>query len=136
MTSTVTVLTCGHSARMAWASSRVSGLRLRSSAAHASDADADIEAEDEQRVGAVVVQIALDVAADAHQDGGDKDHGGDADHHAQHGQKRARLVLAHRLQRHLRIYAKVHLHKKSSGQWSVSAVRSCSVPVVATASRH
>ena len=83
--------------------------------AHAPDADGNVPAEDEERVGAVVVQIALDVAADADQHRGDEDHGGDANHHAQHGQKGARLVLAHRLQRHPRIYAKVHPIRKASG---------------------
>ena len=75
--------------------------------AHASHADGKVPAEDEQRIGAIILQIPLNIAAESHQNRGDEDHRSDADHHAQHRQKRSRLVIANRLQRHLRIFAKV-----------------------------
>src|SRR5580704_1567954 len=117
MASTVTACTCGASG--IFARERLARPLF---GAHAAGMDAHVEAKEEERVGTVIVQVSLNVAADAYQDRGDENHRCNADHDAQHGQERARLVVAHRIQGHPRIYAKVH-HKKqlsvASCQWSV-----------------
>src|SRR5450755_3445400 len=81
--------------------------------AQASYVDADIEAINEKCVQTVIVEKSGDVAADTHQDRGNKNHGAHANDHSEDGEERAHLVVGDRLQRHPRVFAKLQTHTRS-----------------------
>ncbi len=77
--------------------------------------DAGIEAEDEESFRTVVGQVGVHVAVDANEDG---DHGkksGDADDHAENGEKGAHLVLTQSGESHPGVLADVYAHGDLQG---------------------
>ena len=72
--------------------------------------NAGIEAKDEQGFGAVVGEVVIHVAIDAHENGDDGEQRGDTNDHAQHSEKRTHFVLTQCREGHLRVFADVHAH--------------------------
>ena len=67
--------------------------------------EALLDLENPERIGAEIAEEPADVAVQAHQNGSDQDERGHSDHHPQHRQQRAELVLPQRVQRHQRVLA-------------------------------
>src|SRR5579864_9510629 len=70
-----------------------------------------IEFENEKSIWPKVAQKGVHVAINAHQDGHYREQRGDANDHAQHGEKGAHFVFTQRRERHLRVFSQLHVHR-------------------------
>src|SRR5712664_617598 len=95
--------------------------------------DTGIEAEDEEGFRTIVRQIGVHITVDADENGDHGKNGGNADDHAENGEKGAHLILAQSGQRHLSVLADVHAHGNMHG--SQTSWRKASIGCRAAARR-
>ena len=69
--------------------------------------NARIEAEDEKGFGSVVAEVGVHIAVNTDENGDDGEQSGDANDHAENGEKRAGLILTEGRKGHLDVFAEI-----------------------------